>query len=344
MERTRDADLAIPRRVLLGRAAVGTAAALLAQAGFGPAARGAAEGRAEPKVAVETATAKQCAEALERLRYHRRTAFRPLIAAGKLAKEQAEIPADPAKDAACTRHAAYLALDVARFTNPLSETPGLSGYSEEGDAIARSSFHSLARTPRLAVDLMAMGVPWRKILLDPGHRTIHYGCAWRKGSSHGATVLAPSAEFAAARLDDPIVYPAPDQVEVPHEYYPAAADVVPPSSGKGGGGYPVSAVFYAPVECLNPRASLVDSRKKAVECWTSLPGKPAVENGYHAPNGIFLVPKLPLRKLERYTVKMSAELRNTITPDVLPKWEKEWSFQAALRPTDFSEVQITSFR
>jgi uncharacterized protein YkwD len=116
-----------------------------------------------------------------------------------------------------------------------------------------------------------------------------------------------------------VLYPSPDQKEVPLRY-PAEdqPSPIPKEHGNKPAGYAITAWFPYKTPISDPDVVLVDEEDRRQDGWLSAPGRPAIED-YQQQCSICFLPKKPLRPNTTYTVTFSAQVNER-------PWKRSWSF------------------
>jgi hypothetical protein len=106
------------------------------------------------------------------------------------------------------------------------------------------------------------------------------------------------------RLEDraPVLYPAPDQQDVPLFFGGEVSAVVPGLARDAVAGFAISANFYAGQRLRGASATLVDADGRTLDCWLSTPEKPLRGGGGY--KQILAIPKKPLAGATTYTITL----------------------------------------
>jgi hypothetical protein len=129
--------------------------------------------------------------------------------------------------------------------------------------------------------------------------------------------------YGSSDLRDPVVFPAPDQKEVPRIFAHGLTEWPNPIPESGAcGGYPITVTQW-PTNWQPGEAemSLTDG-KEQVSCWFSSLEKPARKDW---PQGgtVCLIPREPLKPSTTYTVTFKCKKYGV---ERTPDWIKTWSF------------------
>ncbi len=227
---------------------------------------------------------------------------------------------DPARSAACLRHADYLArhLDRVPGLNVLDEREDLAGFTAAGRDVARRSAIRLGggTSPNDAVDWMLSSVLNRHVLLNPATDTVGLGAAQQAPRGWVWVIGLPSTWRREA--DCPaVLYPGKDQKDVPLYFGRELGEMVSGQPRDHAAGFAVTANFFPGTRVRKVSAQLLAPGGTEVPCWLSTPEKPLPETGAYTQ--VLLVPRNPLAPASTYTARMSAEI------DGKP-WSENWSF------------------
>lgn len=227
---------------------------------------------------------------------------------------------------ACDLHALYVARNPVYGLAAHDESPSGIGYTEEG---ARSGARGLlsqfrsVETPCDAVDGILATLYHRAGLFETGASEIGVGWAFKRdGMGQLVLDLGPPGAPKPPRTT-PILWPVPDQTDVPLEFGLGAGEQPNPVPDPGAKpGYPVTLHFlqagWRPVDS-EARLSI---GARAVPCWVSTPERPALKDRPQ-PLVVCLIPKEKLKPSTTYTVGFSCRQGGV---DGSPRWSKEWSF------------------
>ncbi len=222
----------------------------------------------------------------------------------------ASVQVDPDSSKACQAHAQYLAwngpdrLDDASFVH--SEDPSKKGFTSEGRKIAPWTMAGEGEPEQILADWMARFFN-RVPLLSPDLLT--FGVGWARSES-GKQVLV--MEGLRGRGDSLVVYPAPDQKDVPLSF--SGGPELP--DPKISAGFPVTVTFPPTWVITKVKAELRENGTVR-EAWLSTPEQPLLAKGHR--NTVALIPKQPLRGLTVYEMHIHAEVDGQ-------EWERRWTF------------------
>ena len=186
---------------------------------------------------------------------------------------------DPDLSAPCLTHARYLAKNFdEKDLNWNDEDSRLPGCTDDGRRIARRSSVNVGAGPAPTADWAVGSFITRMMTLDPRLGRLG-GFACRPASGGFVWVIdAQSGRDAARRSTEAVLFPAPDQTDVPAAY-PAGdgAIPVPKPDEKAPPGYAVTALFAADAAVEDVEGRLTDDAGKEVEAYLSgSPAQPAV--------------------------------------------------------------------
>jgi uncharacterized protein YkwD len=236
---------------------------------------------------------------------------------------------DPERLLICAAHALYLGANAP--TDPMlnwnEEKPDLPGYTDEGAALARTASIQGGGGPVEAVTGLVDSLISRPQLLDPHLYSLGLGYTpfarggwiWvmdlqrRRGGSTGGGEL---------------VYPAPDQKDVPLQYPPdEVPSPIPAESKDREAGYAITAEFPFGTKIAHATAKLTDDKGEALTGWLSTPEKPAIAG--RRQRSIGFLPQTPLKPGMRYTATFAAEINGR-------PWQRTWSFTTLAEPDRFA--------
>lgn len=238
---------------------------------------------------------------------------------------------DPKLSEGCQLHAEYLRQnpDIAGGSAAHTEDEIRRGYSEAGKkAAARSLIGQGAplKDPAWVVDNLMSTLYHRIPFLAPHLLTVGIGCAQFKETGHVIVVDATNTVFGNGEVRDPVVFPTPNQKDVPLLFANGLEEWPNPIPEKGAkAGYPIT-VSVAPNAWQPGEAvmSLADDRGP-VDCWYSSPEKPALKE--RAQRGVFcLIPRQALKPSTAYTVAFKCK---KLGVEKTPEWSKTWTFTTA---------------
>jgi uncharacterized protein YkwD len=236
---------------------------------------------------------------------------------------------DPERSKVCTAHARYLTINVPShpMLNWNEEKPDLPGYSEAAADLARTASIQGGGGPVEAVNGLVDSLISRPQLLDPHLHALGLGYTpFTRGG--WIWVMDLQLEREQGETIKELLYPAPDQKEVPLFYPPdEVPSPIPPQSKDKGAGYIITAVLPSAKKMTGGTGKLVDDKGKMVDGWLSTPDKPAIAD--YPQRVLGLLPRTPLKPATRYTVTMKAEVNGK-------PWERSWSFRTIEEPDRFA--------
>jgi len=225
----------------------------------------------------------------------------------------------------CLAHARYLVINEGHAQlqglKAHDEFPELPGYSDEGRKAGKASDIGIGDyEPIDAVDSWMATLYHRVPILEPHLQTIGFGCA--RGRRQGwVTVLNVTHGRTSSDRPSPILFPAPDQVDVPLSFPNGGEEPNPiPDDKDGRAGYPITAFFPIKEPLLGASATLTNAKGSKVRCWLSTPEKlanPSFKN--HQGNTVCLIPEDPLAANTTYHVHLQGKQAGE-------PWEKKWKF------------------
>jgi uncharacterized protein YkwD len=228
---------------------------------------------------------------------------------------------------ACLAHAQYLAANVPAHPdlNWTEEKPDLPGFTSSGNAIARSASIQGGGGPAEVVSGLIDSLVTRHQVLDPNLHALGLGYApFTRGSLIWVMALFRNHDRTSARTE--LLYPAPDQVEVPLGYpVGEVPSPIPPNEKEAG--YAVTAWWPGGVPVRDATAEVSDGAGQKVPGWLSSPEKPAIPD--YPQLSICCIPQAPLKPGTRYTVTMRAQVEEK-------PWERSWSFTTVQAPDSYS--------
>jgi hypothetical protein len=181
-----------------------------------------------------------------------------------------------------------------------------------------------------AADVLMDSIINRNLVLAPGLKDAGVGHALNLPRGWIWVInLTPSV-----RPDQPpVLYPLPDQKDVPL-WYPVSEWPNPvPEEGRGKeAGYAVTALFPPGTVVTGATARLADGAGREVDCWPLTPDRSPIPGGSFPVLG--LVPKAPLKGGTAYTVSMTARARGA-------EWKKTWTFTTMREPEAAQEEMAT---
>lgn len=200
------------------------------------------------------------------------------------------------------------------------EKPGMPGWSDEGARCAPNCDIYWGRTSE-AVEKW-MGTFYHRVPIL-GTKLAKIGVGKKEGLKLGDVLVADlQGGYDDTRKDEPtvVLYPAPDQKDVPHAFAGEMPDPLPVGT-KGTAGYPVTFTAYdsaAHAIADVTVARLLGPDGKEVPCHVSTPQAPARAD-FTQWNTVCLIPKGTLSGRTKYTV----EIKCTLGGEAV---EKTWTF------------------
>lgn len=237
---------------------------------------------------------------------------------------------DPKVSAGCQLHASYLVRNAGRSevqgAGLHKEEKSLPGYSPEGAKSAAKSvvaWHTHRMDPVFDVNQWISTLYHRLPLLNAKLTKIGIGVA--RYTTGGIAVVVDTDSGVDLRVDarDPILFPVPDQKDVPVEYSLGVPEWPDPRPTGGRAGYPITATFYT-WKPGNLTAKLLASGKE-IPFRISTPEKPILEGFPHL-GTVCILPNEILQPRTTYTVRIQCKQFGV---EKTPEWSKEWSFTTA---------------
>lgn len=251
-------------------------------------------------------------QSLERVNYYRALAgVAPLVLNESL-------------NQAAVAHANYCILNAGDSSlagvSPHTETAGKAGFTgvTSADRAQHFGYSSIGRwrenmhylaNPIAAIDDWMNSIFHRFAVLDPNLREM--GFALAAGNGRKVDVLDTAAPVYTENASAVVVYPAPNQTDVP----PAFDGRESPDPLPGAlypTGYPITAMFGGENVQIT-EASLRDSRGNPVDSYVLYPGSGMMDNS------VAVVAKQPLRAAEEYTVSLAGTTGGAA-------FSRNWSF------------------
>lgn len=168
---------------------------------------------------------------------------------------------------ACQKHAVYLFLNGYDYTKPWdgvgshNEVPGNPGYTKEGHDAAQKHATSGTSDAASAIDGQSRTMLHRTPLIGPVNGFGVGACDQSKVGTSGYSVIGgdkPSVE----KLDELVIVPAPNQVDVPHFIKGERPNVErDPAFYQRGRGYPIS-VTYGRLELTDITIELASGKRR----------------------------------------------------------------------------------
>lgn len=214
----------------------------------------------------------------------------------------------PAQD-----HAGYIHVNRIKPGVDLhGEIPGFPNYTPEGDAAGLAS-EICWGAPSGAVDRLMAGLFHRIPALRPSLERI--GVGLMQGQ---VTVIDLTSGRAESDVERVVVFPVPDQTDVPTGFVGETPDPLPAGSPRDAG-YPVTLTQYDPESKITEAtATLVDGKGKRVEVHLSTPESPA--HADRQGNTVAMIPVHALAAATKYTATVKCKIKDA-------PFEKTWSFK-----------------
>jgi uncharacterized protein YkwD len=177
-----------------------------------------------------------------------------------------------------------------------------------------------------AIDWMMASVLNRHLVLNPTAKTVALGAALHAPRGWIWVLGLPPLRREG---DGPpaIVYPGPNQKDVPLFFGREIASLVPDQPRGAVAGFAVTAGFFPTWSVTGVQAALLDAEGKEVDCWLSTPQKPLKNVGGY--KQILLVPKKALAPATQYTARLAAVVKGEA-------WKQTWSF-TTIDPVRYQE-------
>ncbi len=210
-------------------------------------------------------------------------------------------------------HANYLAINnIAPSLAAHTEDPEIPGYTPEGHAAGQASDICWG-PPANAVDELMSELFHRIPVLRPAIERIGVGHA----SGGRITVIDLQSGLTDADVERVIVFPVPDQTDVPTRLGNETPNPLPPGSPRDAG-YPITLTQYErKIKITDVAASLIDADGIPVEVHLSTPESPA--HPIYQLNTVGLIPVQSLRGGTKYTATVACNMGGV-------PFEKTWSF------------------
>jgi len=235
---------------------------------------------------------------------------------------------DAKLSAGCQKHAEYLRKNV---DDPRTDNGGahreekeLPGYSEEGAKSAARSVVSRGQSARNLVDHvdgLVATLYHRAMLLCARLTTIGIG-----GTSDEWRVLVVDTltlDMKMGLKTHPVIYPAPDQQNVPLAFSLGGGEWPDPRPNpKLQGGYPITLQFAQLGWQPGSVKATLKSGDQEVPCWVSTPDA-AASPEYGQVGIVCMLPKEPLAPATKYSVMFECKQHGV---ERTPTWTKTWSF------------------
>lgn len=236
---------------------------------------------------------------------------------------------DPERSLICAAHALYLGANAP--TDPMlnwnEEKADLPGYTDEGAALARTASIQGGGGPVEAVTGLVDSLISRPQLLDPNLYALGLGYTpFARGG--WIWVMDLQRRRGGSNAGGELVYPAPDQTDVPLQYPPdEVPSPIPAESKVREAGYAITAEFPFGTKIAHATAKLTDDKGEALTGWLSTPDKPAIAS--RRQRSIGFLPQTPLKPGTRYTATFTAEINGR-------PWQRTWSFTTLVEPDRFA--------
>lgn len=219
----------------------------------------------------------------------------------------------------CVRQAQRIAQQLDRLADKDEVPPEVpAGSSEQEQLIAT---RSLIRTgggsgPVDAIDWIFESVLNRHLALNPSATTVAMGAVQLSPRGWVWVIHIPTQRRDG---DGPpaILFPAPDQKEVPIYFGRPISSLVPDQPADRPTGFPITANFFPHRQLSEVQAELLGPTGESVPCWLSTPQKPLPGTGTY--RQILLLPRQPLLPASVYTVRLSGRIDGD-------PWNETWSF------------------
>ena len=128
---------------------------------------------------------------------------------------------------------------------------------------------------------------------------------------------APAIKFGLGTV---VLYPVPEQADVPTTFPGGEYPDPIPKSKKLQAGYPITATFGPKMSVTAARGKLLDDQNQEVPAWFSSPQEPANDKYKpHQQNSLCLISQRTLKAGTTYTVQMEATVDKA-------SWSKKWKF------------------
>jgi uncharacterized protein YkwD len=237
---------------------------------------------------------------------------------------------------AASAHANYFVINAGDLggISPHSEIEGKPGFTgvSSWDRAQRFGYPSVGRwrenmhylaNPVAAVDDWMNSVFHRFAVLDPNLREMGFAVA--AGNGRKVDVLDTAAPVYTENASAVVVYPAPNQTDVPLAF--DGRESPDPLLGAAyPTGYPITAMFGGGNVQI-AEALLRDFRGNPVDSYVLYPGSGMMDNS------VAVVAKQPLRAAEKYTVSLSGTTAGTA-------FSRNWSFTTTVARVASSTGEI----
>lgn len=223
----------------------------------------------------------------------------------------------------CLAHARYLVINeghpALEGLKAHDEDQSLPGFSEEGRTAGKASDIAIGdNEPLDGLDGWMATLYHRTPIMEPGLTTVGFGCA--RGRRQGwVTVLNVASGRGKSSRAEPVLYPVPNQTDVPLNFPNGGEEPNPiPEDKTGRAGFPITAFFSLGPMPKNATGRLTNDQGAEVPCWFSSPEKLANPKFPQGPV-LCLIPKAPLKINARFHVHFQAERAGKT-------WQQQWSF------------------
>jgi len=228
-----------------------------------------------------------------------------------------EVTLDETLSKPCQAHAIYLSRNEGRPNlNPNTEDSALPGYTAEGKAIApRANMGLTSFDPPSTIDRWAAMFHYRFPILDPLATRVGVGIT----RSPQSWYLVLVNEQNGGSFTSPVVFPAPDQTDVPI-YYAVGEGPSPIPDKDRVAGFPVFVQFPERASVKDVVAEVYkEGDSQPLSAYVYTPEKFLINPGYQK-NSIHVIPKSPLQINTRYEARFKARVDGQT-------WEKKWTFR-----------------
>jgi uncharacterized protein YkwD len=228
----------------------------------------------------------------------------------------------------CAAHARYLVINADHPAlsglKAHDEDLSLPGASEEGKKAGKSSNLGIGDyEPTDGIDAWMATLYHRIPMLEPNLKTVGFGCALGRRNLWVSVLNVIVGRDRSVDRPHPVLYPVPDQTDVPVHFPNSGEEPNPiPDSKSGRAGYPITAFFPEKEPLKNATAKLTGPGGQEVPCWFSSPEAPANPQPQLANrqgDTVCLIPKEPLEPMRTYQVHLQGNRGGK-------KWQKQWSF------------------
>jgi len=230
----------------------------------------------------------------------------------------------------CQLHSDYLRQNTdLRDAAMHEQDSGRAGFSEIGRRAAAQSVLSHSwplQCPTALVDPLVATLYHRVPLLARHLKRVGIGYSTYRQTGYMLVIDTSGLEKVAAEIGDPILFPPPDQKDVPRVFgagFPEWPNPVPGRQEEAG--YPIT-IMFAPHSWQPGDATMeLKNKDRIVDSWVSSPQKPALIN-WPQKGTYCLIPSQTLQAGTTYTVTFKCK---QIGIEKTPVWTKTWSFTTA---------------